>query len=382
MHDVVIIGAGPVGATLALAFAGEGLDVVALDARRPGVSGRGDRSLALSHGARLTLERIGVWSSIARVPDAVTPITTIDVSQAGGFGMTRLHASDHGIDALGYVVRYAVLQHALDAALERAGVDVRFQAEATGVLGSVPHATVNLADASALTTRLAVVADGVGTAVAGIRRSRHDYGQVALVASVWTDPPPAGVAYERFTGEGPVALLPEQDHFGLVWTMLPGVGDAMRELDERAFLLALAARFGGRVAGFERVASRRVFPLALERAHPIAATRAVVIGNAAQQLHPVAGQGFNLGLRDAWELAQVILGTARERLGTPAMLARYASRRRVDREAGIAFTHGLIRAFGNDSAALRWPRGVALALLDAFPPAKRAFARAMLFGLH
>ena len=381
MHDAVIIGAGPVGATLALAIAGHDLDVVALDARTPGETPRGDRSLALSHGSRLILERVGVWTPLARVDGAVTPITTIDVSQAGGFGMTRLEAADHRIEALGYVVSYAALQAALDAGLARAGVDVRYATEAIGVSGSAMHATVSLADTSTIAARLAVVADGAGTSVAGIRRTRHDYGQVALIASVWLDAPPSGVAYERFTGEGPMALLPERDHYGLVWTMRPDEGEAMLALDERAFLSALSARFGTRVTGFRRVASRRVFPLALERAKPIVSTRSAVIGNAAQQLHPVAGQGFNLGLRDAWELAETILDTPRESIGSPAMLARHARRRSRDREAGIAFTHGLIRTFGNDRAAIRWPRGVALALLDATPPAKRAFTRAMLFGL-
>jgi 2-octaprenyl-6-methoxyphenol hydroxylase len=382
MHDVVIIGAGPVGATLALAIAGQGLDVVALDARAPREKPSGDRSLALSYGARLILERVGVWDALAQVEGAVTPITTIDVSQAGGFGMTRLHATDQGIDALGYVVSYASLQDALDHALAQTDVEVRFGSEATGVNGSVRHATVNLSDTSTIETRLAVVADGAGTAVAGIRRSRHDYGQVALIASAWLDAPPAGIAYERFTTEGPMALLPERDHYGLVWTMRPREAEAMLALDEKAFLSALSSRFGTRVTGFIRVASRRVFPLALERARPVVSTRSVVIGNAAQQLHPVAGQGFNLGLRDAWELAQTILDSPCESLGTPAMLARHAERRSRDREAGIAFTHGLIRAFGNDHAAIRWPRGLALALLDAIPPAKRAFTRVMLFGLR
>ena len=179
-----------------------------------------------------------------------------------------------------------------------------------------------------------------------------------------------------------MALLPEGDHHGLVWTMRPHESEAMLMLDERAFLSALSRRFGTRVTGFTRVASRRAFPLVLERASPIVSTRSVVIGNAAQQIHPVAGQGFNLGLRDAWELAETILDSRREALGAPGMLARHARRRSRDREVGIAFTHGLIRAFGNDRALIRWPRGLALALLDTIPPAKRAFTRAMLFGLR
>ncbi len=380
MHDVIIIGAGPVGAPLALAIAGQGLDLVALDARASGEKPRGDRSLALSHGSRLILERVGVWNALAQVERAVTPITSIDISQAGGFGMTRLHAADHGIEALGYVVSYAALQDALDEGLARAGVAVRFDTQATGVNGSTQRAIVKLGDASTLQTRLAVVADGAGTTVAGIHRLRHDYGQVALVASVWLAVPPVGTAYERFTGEGPMALLPEGDHYGLVWTMRPHQAEALLALDERAFLSALSSRFGTRVTGFTRVASRRVFPLVLERASPIVSTRSVVIGNAAQQLHPVAGQGFNLGLRDAWELAETILDSQRDSLGAPGMLAHHARRRSRDREAGIAFTHGLVRVFGNDRALIRWPRGLALALLDTIPPAKRAFTRGMLLG--
>ena len=382
MHDLVIAGAGPVGSTLALALAGQGLDIVALDARAPQQVARGDRTLALSYGSRLILERIDVWRALSSVEGAVTPITSIDVSQAGGFGATRLDAADHRIDALGYVVSYAALQATLDAKLADCGIPVRYAASVASVEGTVPYASVKLADGSALHARLAVVADGAGTSVAGIRRTRHDYAQVALVASVWTERPHAGVAYERFTSDGPMALLPERDHYGLVWTLRPGEANAMCALDERAFLRALSQRFGTRVTGFRRVAARRSFPLTLERAQPIVATRSAVVGNAAQQLHPVAGQGFNLGLRDAWALSQEVLDAPRDAIGAPSMLARYAGSRTGDREAGIAFTHGLVRAFASDVFAIRWPRGFALALLDVLPPARRAFTRAMLYGVR
>ena len=383
MHDVAIVGAGPVGATLALALAGNDLDVAAIDARPPGVTLRQDRTLALSWGSRLTLERLGVWPELAAGEGAVTPITTIDVSQAGGFGTATLTAAMQSLPALGYVVSYVALQRALDAALARAAVPVRFGTSVARVRGTPAHAEVIVAgDEAPLCARLAVVADGTGTAVDGIVRERHDYGQVALVGEVTLDPPRPGVAYERFTPDGPVALLPERDHHGLVWTMTPPIAEAMLALPEAAFLEALARHFGTRVTGFARAAGRRAFPLVLERARPVVSARAAVIGNAAQQLHPVAGQGFNLGLRDAWELAQAILAAPREAIGSGAMLAAYAARRRVDRGAGIAFTHGLVRIFGNDFAPVRWSRGLALALLDAVPPAKRAFARAMLHGVH
>jgi len=380
MHDVVIVGAGPVGATLALALAESDLDVVALDARAPGEAPRGDRSLALSHGARLLFERLGVWSALNATRGAVTAITAIDVSQAGGFGTLRMDAREHDLPALGYVVSYLALQGALDAALARTRVAVRYGARARRVGGSPLSATVTLEDPAAapLEARLAVAADGAGGLVDGIARERRDYGQVAVVAKLWLDRPHGGVAFERFTAQGPVALLPQQDHYGLVWTQTPHDAERSLALPDAQFLAQLARHFGSRVGGYTRVADRRMFPLALELAKPVVATRVAAVGNAAQALHPIAGQGFNLGLRDAWELAQVLIHAKREAIGTRAMLERYARGRSVDRRVGVAFTNGLVNVFGG--AALRWPRGVGLAMLDALPPLKRAFTRAMLYG--
>jgi len=380
MHDVVIVGAGPVGATLALALAESDLDVVALDARAPGEAPRGDRSLALSHGARLLFERLGVWSALNATRGAVTAITAIDVSQAGGFGTLRMDAREHDLPALGYVVSYLALQRALDAALAHTRVAVRYGARARRVGGSPLSATVTLEDPAAapLEARLAVAADGAGGLVDGIARERRDYGQVAVVAKLWLDRPHGGIAYERFTAQGPVALLPQQDHYGLVWTQTPHDAERSLALPDAQFLAQLARHFGSRVGGYTRVADRRMFPLALELAKPVVATRVAAVGNAAQALHPIAGQGFNLGLRDAWELAQVLIHAKREAIGTRAMLERYARGRSVDRRVGVAFTNGLVNVFGG--AALRWPRGVGLAMLDALPPLKRAFTRAMLYG--
>jgi len=383
MHDVVIVGAGPVGGALALALADADLDIVALDARAAGTPLRADRSLALSHGARLIFERLGVWPRLAVIPGAITPIVTIDISQAGGFGVTRLVAEEQGLPALGYVVSYRALQAAIDEALSRTRVDVRFGAKVGSVAGTAVDASIALSGESPaeLRARLAVVADGAGTVVSGIARHQRDYGQVALIAKVGMQRPHGGVAFERFTSEGPVALLPEGDHYGLVWSMTPAKAEAMLAESDVAFLAALAQHFGERVGGFARVSDRRSFPLRLEFARPTVAARSVVIGNAAQALHPIAGQGFNLGLRDAYEMGEAIIRAPREALGSTSMLAAFAARRRPDRYAGIAFTHGLTRIFATDSMFLRWPRGLALALLDAIPPAKKAFTRAMLFGM-
>ena len=384
LHDLIIVGAGPVGATLALSLREADLDVVVLDARPPGTPSKSDRSLALSHGARLIFERLGVWSHLAATGPAVTPITSVDISQAGGFGMTRLTASEQYLPALGYVVSYRALQASLDAALARANIAVRFGAAAKEVGGTATYAAVTLQDAAAesLTARLCVVADGSGAVVAGVHRERRDYGQVALTARIGLAHSHQGRAFERFTGAGPMALLPEGDHYGLVWTMTPARAECILALSDDEFLRSLAMHFGSCVTGLVDVAHRRTFPLALEVARPIVGARVAMIGNAAQALHPVAGQGFNLGLRDAHELAQAVIDSQRDAIGTRPMLAAYARGRAPDRLAGIAFTHGLVQLFGTDASFVRWPRGLALTLLDAMPAAKRAFTRAMLFGVR
>jgi len=384
LADVVIVGAGPVGATLALALADGDLDVLVLDARAAGETLRGDRSLALSHGARLIFERIGVWGALAATPDAATPITRINISQAGGFGAMELAADEQGVPALGYVVSYRALQAALDAALARSRVALRHATTVSTVGGTSAYAAVTLAatESEPLLARLAAVADGTGASVAGITRRRHDYGQVALIAKVWSRNPHDGLAYERFTPDGPMALLPEGDHYGLVWTATPERAQSLLAEDDGAFLAELARRFASPGGAFTKIGERRSFPLAMEYASKPATARCVVLGNAAQTLHPVAGQGFNVGLRDAWELSQIVLDTPRDAVGEGPMIDRYLRARRTDRIAGIAFTHGLVRIFGNDAPIVRWPRGLALTLLGAVPAAKRVFTHAMLFGLR
>lgn len=382
--DVAIAGAGPVGATLALALADANLDVVVADARAAGEAARADRTLALSHGARLIFERLGVWTPLAAAPGAVTPIVAIDVSQARGFGGVEMTAAEQGLPALGYVVSYRALQRVLDDALQRAGIDVRFGAPVHDVTGSRDLATLHAGGAqeAVLDARLAVVADGAASSVRGIARRRHDYRQAAIVATISLDHAHGGIAYERFTPNGPIALLPQREHYALVWTRMPADVPQVLALSEPAFLAALAAHFGSRVRGFVHAAERRAFPLALEVARDVTAPRIAVIGNAAQALHPIAGQGFNLGLRDAFDLARSIVDSPRSAIGSASMLERYARLRRRDRQAGIAITHGLVQLFGNDRPWLRVPRGLGMMLLDTAPFAKRAFGRAMLYGMR
>ncbi|MCX7626919.1 MAG: FAD-dependent monooxygenase [Methylophilaceae bacterium] len=381
--DVAIIGGGPVGATLALALQDKGLRLMVLEARPDPMPPADPRVIALSYGSRLILQRLGVWSALA---PSVTPIRSIHVSQRARLGRTVLSAQECGVPELGCIVEYGVLYGALAGALARAGIPVLYDAQARRVTSTLESATVHYVHAGrpgVVYAALLVVADGGKglTEIPGIRRDVQDYGQAALVAQVETELPHHHVAYERFTTRGPVALLPHGERtYALVWTETPEIAQALCELDETDFLRRLYDHFGDRQGAFLAVRDRGVFPLRLACARPVTGRRLAVIGNAAQTLHPVAGQGFNLGLRDAWELARLIGEIRREQLGSPAMLQRYRARRCLDREGGILFTDFLVRVFSNGLPGLGALRGHGLNLLETCLPAKRFVADKMMFG--
>ncbi|MEO8137447.1 MAG: FAD-dependent monooxygenase [Betaproteobacteria bacterium] len=381
LHDVLVAGGGPAGATLALALRDTRLAVRVLDARPAGGLGASDRTLALAHTARLIFERIGIWERL----ESVTAIEEIDISQRGGFGVTRLQAVEAGVPALGYVVRYGELQAALDQALADAGIALDFGCRVEAISATRDHATlvarVNGVPETHL-TRLVVVADGSGDALPEIHRRKINYGQHALTARISAAAPRPGVAFERFTRDGPAALLPFEGGYALIWTATPARTAELQALGDADFLAALQAHFGERVGRFTAVAERKSFPLTLQFAQRVAAPRAVLLGNAAQALHPVAGQGFNLGLRDVWTLAAQLQQARPEDIGSTGQLDAYAKSRRVDRWAGVAFTHSLIQAFANDHPLAVASRGLGLTLLDSIPLLKHAFARTMLNGLR
>jgi 2-octaprenyl-6-methoxyphenol hydroxylase len=339
--DILIRGAGPVGCTLALALRDSGLRISLLDSSSSTPS---FRPLALSYASRLILERLGAWEAIAS-----TPLESVMVSQAGGFGRTRLAAADADVPALGYVTDYAALSTTLKSA-------------ARGLL--------TREDSPA---RCVVHAEG-WTAQAAEKR----YDQHAVLARVRTDPPARHTAFERFTPEGPLALLPLAGSYALIWSTSPARARALMAADEPEFLRELAGACGsapGRPVGVE---DRAVQPLILRVRPARVGAREVYVGNAAQTLHPVAGQGLNLGLRDAWELAEALHGAPDP--GAPAILARYAARRRIDASATIRATDLLAGAFLGRGRALRAARGAALAALDLLPGPRRFFARRMIFG--
>jgi len=362
--DVAIAGGGPVGCALALALSGSAVSV----ARIAGEADFADRPIALSYGSRLILERLGAWSSVRS-----NPIQTIHVSQQG-FGRTVMHCSDYGLPALGYVTAYSELVAQLAG---RTAASAQSLKDWKSADNEIVLRLSRGEDEAGMRARLLVLADGGQN-----RRTRNvrDYRQQAIVAEVTAEHPRAGVAWERFTAEGPLALLPFEDRYALVWSVRPASAVELLGLSDSDFLARLREIFGGRLGSFTSVGPRSTFPLSLRYGKIVPAARVLAIGNAAQTLHPVAGQGLNLGLRDAWELAQMLLDAAKEEIGEPRFLARYARSRSFDRYAGIGFTDFLVRIFSNSLAPLALARGAGLAALDAVPPARRFLARRMIFG--
>jgi 2-octaprenyl-6-methoxyphenol hydroxylase len=353
-EPVLIVGGGPAGMALALGLHQRGVKARIVDARPRGAAQGDARILALAHGARLILENLGVWRDIPH-----TPIATIHVSHAGGLGRTVLRAAEENVPALGYVLAAGDLAAALDRAVAAAGIDYADQtpapAEPTGPL--TVHAEGRIDDATDLKTR--------------------DYGQHAVICTARGAAPHGNTAWERFTPAGPVALLPCRDEYAVVLTCPAADSERIAALDDAAFLALLQQRFGPRVR-LTAAGPRLVYPLGLRvRRQPVQG-REVWIGNAAQTLHPVAGQGFNLALRDISELADTL--TDAPDPGDPLLLARYAAGRRLDRTATVGFTDGLVRLFSNDFGPLRHLRGAALLALDLCPPARSFLARRMMFG--
>ena len=381
--DVMVVGGGPVGATLALALvlAAPALKVVVLEAQTDDTPQRDMRTLALSHGSRLILERVGIWRRLT----AVTPIKKIHISQRGSFGRALLSADEVGLPALGYVISFAALRHALHAALQACGARYVTGAQVSEVMPDPLAARVHFTHEGAshtLASRLVALADGGRSLqnISGIVRERRDYHQAAVVCQDHTELPHNNLAYERFTEDGPAALLPSGEDYALVWSASPERAAQILALSDAAFLSQLHAHFGDRQGHFLKAGERASFPLSLSKSQPLTRERLALIGNAAQTLHPVAGQGFNMGLRDAWELSQQIINCAPEAIGDAAMLARYVAGRRVDTQGGIFFTDMLVRGFSNRLTGLHLARGLAISALDMLPPLKSFVVRRMIFG--
>lgn len=379
--DIAIVGGGMVGASLALALTGTGRSVAVIEAVAPTASAQpsfDDRTTALGNGARRIFETLGVWQGIAA---QAAPIQRIHVSDAGHFGFARLEAAAHGLTAFGFTVSNRHLGKVLwESLLMQPQVRVFSPARVVGVQLSHDGASLDLEEDSGrrqVRARLAVAADGAQSILkqaAHIGSSTRDYEQLALVTTVRSERPAAGVAYERFTAEGPLALLPRFDgSFAVVWALAPPAATALLTASEEQFRERLQQRFGWREGRFLQLGRRAAYPLSLVQSHASAGQRTAIIGNAAQALHPVAAQGFNLGLRDAAVLAELI--SMSDDPGAAAMLEEYARRRSADRRGMIGFTDRLVRLFRDQRPLVTGARDLGLLLFDLSPQAKQALSR-------
>ncbi len=383
---MIIAGGGMIGASLARAVAPLDMRVAVVEPVLPDAAAQpsfDDRSTALSRASQRAFTAMGLWPRIA---ESATPIRAIHVSDRGSFGFCRIDAGEQGVEALGYVVVNRVLgQTLLESLTDEGGPDLYRPARITRVeqAEAAVAATVTHADGreEQLRASLLVAADGARSAVraaVGIGMDEKPYEQVAITGNLATSRAHENIAYERFTADGPVALLPfTEGRSAFVWTLPPQRAEAALAMEDDEFLAGLQEVFGWRLGRLSRVGRRVAYPLALTRAERLSAGRTVVIGNAAHGLHPVAGQGYNLGMRDVAALADLLAEAMEQGAdpGGPDVLSRYLEWRRGDQRKVVGFTDGLVRLFGSERDVARAARGIGMLGLDLVPGAKRAFAR-------
>lgn len=391
--DIAIVGGGLAGASLAVALRDLPVSIALVEAFAPESAAQpsfDERTTALGNASRRAFEAMGLWPALAA---EAAPITDIHVSDAGRFGFARLGAREFGQEALGYVVPNRVLGRELWATLAAAPAVRTFMPARVAALQVQDDFALlqveQAGDVRALRARLVVAADGANSmvrSVAGIGAEVNDYDQVAIVAALRTDAANDGVAYERFTSAGPMALLPVRTRDSaswrtLVWAARPDAAEGFLSLDDAQFMAAWQQAFGWRAGRALEVGRRGRYPLALSRSLGSVAPRIVLLGNASQSLHPVAGQGFNLALRDVAELAEALAAAPQADIGSRQWLDAFASQRMRDRDGVVRFTDALVRVFGSEHPAIAAARDAGLLLFDLLPPAKRALSRVSLgFG--
>ncbi|MFZ9610323.1 MAG: 2-octaprenyl-6-methoxyphenyl hydroxylase [Methylococcales bacterium] len=378
-YDLLIVGSGLAGNCLALALKDAGFRIAIIEANTRAqlhASPAGDRALALAAGTVMMLDTLGVWQGIKH---AATPIQHIHISDRGHFGKTRLSAQKEHIDALGYVIAARDIETYVANLVINAGIDIIAPARVAGLISGDQEICVNIKQndqSQNLSAKLLVGADGGLSSVRqllNINQLITDYGQTALITSVKSTIPNNYTAYERFTSSGPLALLPiSKNECAVIWTRSHEDADTLMLGREADFLVELQQCFGFKLGELTIIAPRRAFPLSLIRAEQMVAGRAVIIGNAVHQLHPVAGQGFNLGIRDVIQLAEMLIKQHEQNkdIGEADFLNAYAVSRKKDHDWTIGFTDTLIKIFANEWLALAAARNIGLTLLDHIPAAK------------
>ena len=384
-YDIIIAGGGMIGTSLGLALAPLRLRVAVVEAvprsaeTQPSFD---DRSTALSRSSQRMFEAMDLWPDIVA---ASTPIRSIHVSDKGRFGFARIDAEEQQVEALGYVVINRVLGQVLQQALASVpDLDLICPGRITGVSLRDECATATIDEDGAernLTCRLLVAADGASSTVRdmiGIGATRVDYDQWAVIGNLLPERKPNNQAFERFTEDGPVAMLPiADDRSAFVWILPPERAKEALALADEQFVARIQEVFGYRLGRFSRVGKRAAYPLALTKANGLISRRSVVVGNAAHGLHPVAAQGFNLGMRDVASLCDCIADTLREggNIGGASVLEEYSEWRRADHRKLVHFTDGIVRLFGDSRAPVRVLRDIGMLGFDLVPGVRKAFAR-------
>lgn len=378
--DLIIVGAGLAGNCLALALKDSGLNVAIVEAasrEQLRDSPAGDRALALAAGTVELLDAMGAWAGLA---DKATAIKNIHISDRGHFGKTRLSAAESGVPALGYVIAARDIETHLTDLVAQTSITCLYETRVAGLMSGADAVNVSLKQHNQslnLTAQLLVGADGGQSTVRkllDIPQQITEYGQTALVTTVQATLPHQNTAYERFTEQGPLAFLPVSGrNISVVWTRKHEQAEALMASGEADFLAELQDCFGYRLGALKLVAPRRAFPLSLIRAESMVSGRTVIIGNAVHQLHPVAGQGFNLGIRDVAELAERLLNRQAKPgdIGNADFLNAYVKQRLDDHQKTIGFTNNLVHIFSNDWLPVAALRNTGLALLDHLPFAKK-----------
>lgn len=378
--DVLIIGGGLAGASLARALRDLPLRLALVEAQGwdQAAPRRDPRAIALSYGSARIFQGLGLWQGLP-----ATPIRRIHVSDRGHFGFTRLDCEQLGIAALGYVLEASDMEQALRRELkQQANLALHCGSRLEQLDIGAEQATARIVDAQgqifSLTTRLLVAADGAASAarrLLDMPARIQPYHQTAIVCQITPAQPQACTAYERFTETGPLALLPmQQDRYALVWTVAGGA-DELLAMDEGEFLRRLQLRFGWRLGRMLQATPRHAFPLMLSYRHEAPQPRLALLGNAAHTLHPVAGQGLNLGLRDVATLAELLRDHAGGDPGALPLLQHYAQQRRADQGGTVYLTDGLLKLFANDSGVLAAARNAGMAALDRCGPLKNQLLR-------